>query len=562
MVILKSIVVDNTGVNKVKTKEIPYTEFNQMVKNDKIEEVNINLTLENFTAITKEKKSIKVPNPRYGDFKKDLLTSGVKVNEVKPSTIPPLLMSLALTLLPIMIIMYFLRPMLRSQMSAIKTGDSKKVTDVPNINFSHIAGNEESKLDMLNLVNFLKRPDEYQKMGAKLPKGVILQGPPGTGKTLTAKAIAGEANVPFFSVSGSDFIEMYAGLGAKRVRDLFADAKKHAPCIIFIDEIDAIGSKRTNSANSNEHNQTINALLSEMDGFASKESVIVIAATNRIESLDSALIRPGRFDRHISIELPDKDDRRKILNNYLANKTLADDVDIEELATLTIGFSGAGLESLINESAIHAVNRKSNKIYYEDIDEAFYKIVMKGSKKTNKKDKDKEELKLIAYHEAGHALCAKILTDNSIPKVTIVPSTSGAGGVTFNIPKKRGLLTKNEILNNIKVLYAGRASEFILRGDNSEITTGASQDINQATQYIKGYFESYGMSDEFGMLDLNTLSKDIDITGEAIKLSKQLYDETLELLKNNKATLIAISNRLIDQETLNEEELDSIINNR
>ena len=351
---------------------------------------------------------------------------------------------------------------------------------------------------------------------------------------------------------------MYVGLGAKRVRELFEDARKKAPCIVFIDEIDAIGTHRGAYGGNSEKDQTINALLAELDGFSQRESIVVIAATNRIEDLDPALIRPGRFDKHIAVNLPDYEDRLEILKIYAKDKKLADDVDLEELAKLTIGFSGAGLEALMNEAAIIAVNKGADKIRKEDIDDAYFKMVVKGHKKENR-NTNKKEIELIAYHEAGHALCAKLLTDNSVPKVTIIPSTSGYGGVTFNIPNKMGLLTKKEILNNIKVLYAGRAAEYILRGNEEEVTTGAVQDIKQATDYIKRYFSEFGKREKFGMLEIQD---EKIITEEAIKFSKQLYNATLELLIENKDKLEKIAEELIIKETLSEEDLDRIINSQ
>jgi ATP-dependent metalloprotease FtsH len=431
----------------------------------------------------------------------------------------------------------------------------------PGCNFSSVAGCEETKEEMRCLVDFLKNPQRYTDMGAKLPKGIVFYGPPGTGKTLMAKAIAGEADVPFFAVSGSDFIEKYVGVGAKRVRELFSKARKSAPCIIFIDEIDCVGGVRNNESNE-ERYQTVNALLSEMDGFSGREGIIIIAATNRLDILDEALIRPGRFDRHTAISLPDKKDRQEILKVHARNKKINKDVSLEEIAKLTVGFSGAGLESLLNEAAILAVNHNKTEITREEIDDAFFKIIVKGDKKKNRKDHRQEEVNLVAWHEAGHALVTKLLTDNEVPTVTIIPTTSGFGGATFRTPKKEGLLSKRDLFNDVKITYGGRIAEKIFFGNDYDITTGASNDIRVATQQIRRIINDYGMSDTFGMVNLNELAPDKSNQGqieEAIKLSKKLYDETEVLLKFNVAVLKAIAEALIENETLNETELDKII---
>lgn len=560
-IIILGIIIGSNIANLSKNesiKTISYNDFIKKVENKEVDEVVINFSDDKFIFSDKKGKLYETDNPMDDNFKKYLLENDIDVSVIKVSP-SALFFETFFVILRFGFIVFIFMYVLNK--SGMKILDKKEtlVVNVPKITFDNIAGNTETKQDMEFLVKFLKNPKKYHEMGAKLPKGVVLYGPPGTGKTLTAKAIAGEAGVPFFSVSGSDFVEMYVGLGAKRVRELFEDARKNAPCIIFIDEIDAIGTHRGAHGTNSEKDQTINALLSELDGFSPRESIIVIAATNRIEDLDPALIRPGRFDKHIAVNLPDYEDRLEILKIYAKDKKLSEDVNLEELAKLTIGFSGAGLEALMNEAAIIAVNKEADKIRKEDIDDAYFKMVVKGHKKENRKKADEEERKLVAYHEAGHALCAKLLTDNSVPKVTIIPSTSGYGGVTFNIPNKMGLLTKKEILNNIKVLYAGRAAEYILREDNNEITTGAAQDIKQATNYIKRYFSEFGMSEKFGMLGINDEKL---ITEEAIKLSKKLYGETLTFLTKNKDKLEKIAEELIIKETLSEEDLNRIINSQ
>ncbi|NMA68049.1 MAG: AAA family ATPase, partial [Desulfitobacterium sp.] len=309
-----------------------------------------------------------------------------------------------------------------------------------------------------------------------------------------------------------------------------------------------------------EHNQTVNALLNELDGFDGSEGIVVIAATNRLEDLDPALIRPGRFDKHLMVNLPDQKARLQIIKMYAKNKKLADDVDLEDLAKLTIGFSGAALEALLNEAAILAANKHQSVITYEEIDEAYYKTVMKGSKKKSRNE-EMQHKELVAWHESGHALCAKLLTDMEIPKVTIVPSTTGAAGVTFITPRKMGMYSKQDLLNNIKIRYAGRAAEYLLLGDEELLTTGASNDIEQATAHIREMITTYGMHPRFGMLSLKELNVNAEamILEEASKLAKLLYEETVQLLADEKETLEQIAKALIEKETLDEDELDKII---
>lgn len=557
--IVSGKIASNKAVEAYKNSEdVSYTTFLEYMDEGRVDSVHVNFAEKRmfFYMDSSEEAVYETENPMYAGFKKDLLESGV---EVVTLTTPGGNVSVIFSLIQSFLLFGFLFFMFSKMNPTLSDKKTAALSVKPNIKFSDIAGLDESKADIEHLVNFLKKPKEYKKAGAKLPKGVVLYGPPGTGKTLTAKAIAGEANVPFLSVSGSDFVEMYVGLGAKRVRKLFKEAREKAPCIIFIDEIDALGSKRNSSPSSGEANQTINALLAEMDGFETKEGIVVIAATNRISDLDDALVRPGRFDRHVAINLPDMDGRKSILKLHARDKKLSDDVNLEEWAKLTIGFSGAALEMLLNESAINAVNEGRYIIETIDIEEAYYKIIMKGNKKNRGSDKDEEEVKLIAYHEAGHALAAKKLTENDVPRVTIIPSTNGAGGVTFNIPKKMGLLSKREFLASIKVLYAGRASEEILRGDKDLVTTGASSDIERATNYLKAYFEDFGFSEEFGMIQLSQISDAKLYAESAKKLSKELYEETKQLLLDNWAQVEKISEELLKKETLTGEDLEEII---
>ena len=427
---------------------------------------------------------------------------------------------------------------------------------IPTVRFTDVEGVEGLKADVFRLVDCLKNPDKYDAIGARTPKGVILYGPPGTGKTLLAKAIAGEAGVPFFSAVGSDFVEMYVGVGAKRVRELYKKARKSAPCIVFIDEIDAVASQRGKDSNS-ERDQTINALLSELDGFTSKEKIITICATNRLDMLDNAFKRAGRFDLKLAVSLPDKEGRYRILKIHSANKKLSEEVDLEKIAVQCSGFSGAELETLMNEAALTAVGKGHAVIDNDDIDDAFFKIILQGNKKPRKEISEMN--RIVAWHEAGHTLATKLLTEDSVPSVTIVGSSSGAGGVTFRTPKYEGLQSKKYLRSLIGIMYAGRAAEELYQGSNELITNGASQDIQQATSIIKEYLASYGMGD-LGMLDITQLRSDYgDIVEEASGLAKEIYTETLQLLMDNLEKLNALAESLLEKETLYEEDIDKIL---
>lgn len=438
-----------------------------------------------------------------------------------------------------------------------KEENTEEVLQIKKVTFDDIQGIDELKPDLHRLVACLKTPEKYQELGARMTKGLILYGPPGTGKTLIAKALAGEAGVPFFSVCGSDFMEKYVGVGASRIRDLYKKARKQSPCIIFIDEIDAIGGGR-GEANSSEKDQTINALLAELDGFKSSDNVLTICATNRLDILDPALMRAGRFDLKLAVGLPDKEGRENILKLHSKNKKISDVVNIKSIAQQTVGFSGAELEGLLNESALIAADSGKECIDNDDIENAFFKIVMEGNKK-RRKEIDSETY-LIAYHEAGHALVTKLLTTTSVPTVTIIGSTSGAGGVTFMAPDKERLLSKKDLRNEIKISYAGRAAEELFLGNSDDITTGASQDIKSATNIIKSYISSYGMGDK-GLIDIKQLTTQYDIVEEATELSNTLYRETLEVLNKNFDKLKNLAEALVEKETLYEEDINRIIGN-
>ena len=437
------------------------------------------------------------------------------------------------------------------------SSSSKEDKEIPTVKFRDVEGIEELKADVMRIVDCFKNPEKYEKMGARIPKGIILYGPPGTGKTLIAKAIAGEAGVPFYSMVGSDFVEKYVGVGASRVRDLYKKARRSAPCIVFIDEIDAVAGQRGRDENS-ERDQTINALLAELDGFKGSENIVTICATNRLDMLDSAFKRAGRFDLKLAVGLPDKKGRKNILKIHGKNKIFSKEVDLDVIAVKTAGFSGAELESLLNESALIAVGKNKDEIDYEDIDDAFFKIIMQGNKK--RRDIVTETNRVVAWHEAGHTLATKLLTDDSVSSVTIIGSSSGAGGVTFRNPKEDNILHSKEYLeNSIKVMYAGRAAEEIYFKNKDSITTGASQDIKQATSILKEYLGMYGMG-SLGMIDLSQFRQDYqDIVLEASELSKLLYDSVLSILLDNYEILKRLAETLLEKETLVEKEIDKII---
>ena len=443
----------------------------------------------------------------------------------------------------------------RSNQSSKKEESKEEAEKIKKITFADVQGIDELKPDLYRLVDCLKNPKKYEELGARMPKGMVLYGPPGTGKTLTAKALAGESGVPFLSICGSDFVEKYVGVGASRVRELYKKARSCAPCIVFIDEIDAIGGGRGDSNNS-EKDQTINALLAELDGFKGSDNVLTICATNRLDILDPALLRAGRFDLKLAVGLPDREGREAILKLHSKNKKLNETVSIPALAKKTIGFSGAELENLLNESALTAAANDKKFIDNEDIENAFFKIIMDGNKKP-RKEVD-EDTYLTAWHEAGHTLATKLLTKDGVPTVTIIQSTSGAGGVTFMAPDEKNLPSKKYLRNKIKVDYAGRAAEEIYLGNSDDITTGASQDIKQATAVIKSYIGAYGMGSK-GLIDIKQLTAQYDIVEEAAELSNMLYQETLELLRANEDKLRALADALIAKETLYEDEIDEIL---
>lgn len=397
--------------------------------------------------------------------------------------------------------------------------------------FKDVAGLDEEKEDMAEIVDFLKNPKKYNDLGARIPKGVLLEGPPGTGKTLLAKAVAGEAGVPFFSISGSDFVEMFVGVGASRVRDLFEDAKKNAPCIVFIDEIDAVARKRGSGLGGghDEREQTLNQMLVEMDGFNANEGIIVLAATNRVDILDPAILRPGRFDRKVMVGRPDVKGREEILKVHVRNKPLADDVDLHEVARTTAGFAGADLENLMNESAISAAKANRAFIKKEDVDKSFVKIGIGGEKKSRLVPE--KERRITAYHESGHAILFHLLSEvGPVHIVSIIPNGRGAGGYTMPLPENDNVfLTKKKLLQDIEVSFGGRIAEELIFGD---ITTGASQDIKQATQTAQAMVVKYGMSEKVGLINYEVDDNEEVFLGRDLGHSRNYSDEMAAMIDN------------------------------
>lgn len=432
------------------------------------------------------------------------------------------------------------------------------------ITFDDIAGLDEEKEELKEIVEFLKKPKKFTEMGAKIPKGVLLYGKPGTGKTLIAKAIAGEADVPFISMSGSEFIEMFAGLGASRVRKLFEKARKLAPCIVFIDEIDAIGSRRSsNSGAESENNQTLNQLLVEMDGFSSEETIIVLAATNRPEMLDKALLRPGRFDRQVTVPAPDLPGREAILKIHAKDKKLAEDVSLYSIAEDTAGFTGAELANILNEAAIIATKKNHEAITNEDLDEAVKKVTV-GLEKTSRKISDKDK-RLTAYHEAGHAIVSQFLpTQTAVKEVSIIPRGMAGGYTMYKSDEDKYYISKTEMQEKLIALLGGRAAEKLILDD---ISTGASNDLEVATQIARDMITVYGMSDEIGtisfknsdgQMDYQMFGEDLqdEIGKEVKRLIDTAYRDAQEILKQNVETLHAIAKVLITKEKINEQEFN------
>lgn len=548
--------------------EIPYKLFLSHVEKGLVEEMELNEKPKLMGKLKNGEEFI-TDNPRTENFKEYLLLYNVKVIEGEETNILGQGISFILFLLGIGIVAYIINKngskQVEKEMAYMLEMDME---DSPSarITFDDVAGNEEAKESLKELVDFIKNPDKYAKYGARLPRGVLLYGPPGTGKTLLAKAVAGEAKVPFYAVSGSDFIQVYAGLGASRIRELFKNAKEDGKSVIFIDEIDALGKKRKGAGNhsgSEEGDRTLNALLTEMSGFKGNEGIIVMAATNRADTLDEALLRPGRFDRQIEVGLPDVNARLSILKLHSKNKPLSKNVDLKKIALETVYFSGAKLENLLNESAMLAARKRDKHITMEHINKAYYTVLV-GEEKKDRSSISLEDKKITAFHEAGHALVAKKVSKlNRVTKVSIIPSTKGMGGFSLNLPPDKMYQTKKDIITNIKVALGGRAAEELVFGKDN-ITTGASSDLQKATEMTISMIGSYGMDDEVGLINydviLNSnLNTDVSLMERTRDMLESLYGETKEILEVNRYYLDQMANMLLEKESLSEEEIDKIL---
>lgn len=507
-------------------------------------------------------------NPRTDNFKEDLLKSGIKVSE-QTLTNPYEIASILGLIASIIALSVMALKSTKIKSKGMFTATNLDVTAVQDIdfNFDDVAGNEEAKDSVSDVVDFLKNPEKYSAYGARMPRGIILYGDPGTGKTLLAKAVAGEANVPFYAVSGSDFVQVYVGVGAGRIRSLFKKARSHGKAVIFIDEIDAIGKKRDNGTggSADEKDQTLNALLTEMSGFNETDGIMIIAATNRLDMLDEALLRPGRFDRHIEVTLPDVSAREKILKLHLKNKPI-NDINYLEWAHKTSYFSGAKLESLANEAAIIACKDNSTFIENKHLDKA-YSIILAGYEKVHRDYIKDEDRKITAYHEAGHALISHIILPmDKVSKVTIIPTTKGAGGYTLSIPEDKLYENKAHLKKRIMMLLGGRAAEELIFGID-HVTTGAYNDLQRTTELARNMITGYGMGESLGLLTMDKL-KDSGFTNqeaaflECKNLISQLYEEVKRILTEEKHSLEAIAALLIEKETIDYEDLISIIKNK
>ena len=566
-------------------KDVDYGTFIQMTEDGNVGRVNIKEQSNTIVFTDKEEKTIyqtaMVDDP---DLTDRLYQAGVSFygEEIKQTS--PILSFLMTWILPLLIFGVIGELLARQLMkkaggkNAMSFGMGKSsakiyVKSSDGIKFSDVAGEDEAKENLTEIVDYLHNPDKYKKIGASMPKGLLLVGPPGTGKTMLAKAVAGEANVPFFSMSGSEFVEMFVGMGASKVRDLFQQAKEKAPCIVFIDEIDTIGKKRDGQIGGNdEREQTLNQLLTEMDGFEGNTGVIILAATNRPETLDPALLRPGRFDRRVPVELPDLKGREEIIRVHAKKIRVGDNVDYSKIARMASGASGAELANIVNEAALRAVRDNREYATQEDLEESI-EVVIAGYQKKNAILTDKEK-RIVAYHEVGHALVAAKQTNSApVQKITIVPRTSGALGYTMQVEEgNHYLMTKDELENKIATLTGGRAAEEIVF---SCVTTGASNDIEQATKLARSMITRYGMSKDFDMVAMETqtnqyLGGDTSLTCSAetqamidqkvVELVRKQHEKAAQILLENREKLDEISQYLYQKETITGEEFMQILN--
>lgn len=583
IVLIAVSVIRLTSPADVTVEELTSTQFYQAVEQGKVKEVTITTEDEIYTVSGKfkngEEFTLKVmPDP---GLEKSLTAKGIEVKTQKAPG-PPWWTNLLGTLLPILLLVGLIFFMMNQTQGGgnrvmqfgksrakLHTEEKKRVT------FDDVAGADEVKEELQEVVEFLKNPKKFNELGARIPKGVLLYGPPGTGKTLLARAVAGEAGVPFFSISGSDFVEMFVGVGASRVRDLFDQAKKNSPCIVFIDEIDAVGRQRGAGLGGghDEREQTLNQLLVEMDGFTANEGIIIIAATNRPDILDPALLRPGRFDRQITVDVPDITGRKEILKVHVRGKPLDEKVDLDVLARRTPGFTGADLENLVNEAALLSARRGKRRIGMEELEDSIERVIA-GPEKKSRVISDFEK-KLVAYHEAGHALAGHYLPHTDpLHKVSIIPR-GRAGGYTLLLPKEdRRYMTKSQILDTVTMLLGGRVAEDLVL---KEVSTGAQNDLERATELVRKVITEYGMSDELGPLTFGRkqeqvfLGRDIardrnyseavafSIDKEARRIMDECYNKAKKLLLNHMDQLHLVAKTLMEKETLEADEFQALL---
>ena len=572
-------------IMKQEITQVSYSTFISMLENHEVAVAQVEEDTIYFTDNTESGALYSTTTFNDPDLVDRLLESGCQFDEVKAPEMNPILSFLLTFVLPIVIFIFLGQLMSRIMMdkmgggpmgNAMQFGKSNAkvyIASETGIKFNDVAGEDEAKENLMEIVDFLHNPAKYQEIGAKMPKGVLLVGPPGTGKTLLAKAVAGEANVPFFSISGSEFVEMFVGMGAAKVRDLFKQANEKAPCIVFIDENDTIGKKRDSQgiSGNDEREQTLNQLLTEMDGFDGSKGVVILAATNRPETLDPALLRPGRFDRRVPVELPDLQGREEILKVHAKKVKMGEDVDFNAIARAASGASGAELANMINEAALRAVRCGRKFVNQSDLQESI-EVVIAGYQKKNKILSDHERL-IVSYHEIGHALVAALQSGTApVAKITIIPRTSGALGYTMQVEQEeRNLMSKDELLSQIATLTGGRAAEELVF---HSITTGASNDIEKATKLARAMVTRYGMSDQFDMVALETVTgqymggdtslacaseTSARIDQMVVDTVKTQHQKALELLRSHEDKLHELAKFLSEKETITGEEFMEIL---
>ena len=588
LILLNTFLFPNL-MNHHKVKDVDYGTFLTMVDKKEVSKVELNGDTIYFTDKAAEPNYYETTTFEDPDLVNRLEEAGCEFGRIAQKEMNPLVSFLLVWVLPIVIFWVlgqFLAKRLMKKMGGGTAGNpfmqfgksnaKVYVESTTGITFNDVAGEDEAKELLTEIVDFLHNPKKYQEIGAICPKGALLVGPPGTGKTLLAKAVAGEANVPFFSMSGSEFVEMFVGMGASKVRDLFKQANEKAPCIVFIDEIDTIGKKRDNAGygGNDEREQTLNQLLTEMDGFDASKGVVILAATNRPDSLDPALLRPGRFDRRIPVELPDLKGREEILKVHAKKVRLGDDIDFNAIARAASGASGAELANMVNEAALRAVRENRKFVTQADLEESI-ETVIAGYQKKNQVLSAKEKL-IVSYHEIGHALVAALQTHSApVTKITIIPRTSGALGYTMQVEaEERNLMSKEELVNKIATLTGGRCAEKLIF---DSITTGASNDIEQATKLARAMITRYGMSDRFGMVALETQNNPYlggdstlscspqtaaTIDDMVVETVREGYDTAMDLLEKNKMKLHELAKYLYEKETITGEEFMQILNRK